>query len=60
MLSEAEVLGHQLRSAREARELSLDQVEQQTRIRAKYIEALEQGNHSALPSAVQARGFLRN
>jgi cytoskeleton protein RodZ len=60
MLSEAEVLGHQLREAREARELTLDKVEQQTRIRAKYIEALEQGNHQALPSAVQARGFLRN
>ncbi|MEP7287585.1 MAG: RodZ domain-containing protein [Chloroflexota bacterium] len=60
MLSDAEVLGDQLRKAREARHLSLDQAEKQTRIRVKYLEALEQGNYVGLPSAVQARGFLRN
>ncbi len=60
MLSDAETLGSELREARQGRELSLDQVEQQIRIRAKFLEALEQGNYAALPSAVQARGFLRN
>jgi len=60
MSSDAETLGSELREARQGRELSLDQVEQQLRIRAKFLEALEQGNYAALPSAVQARGFLRN
>jgi cytoskeleton protein RodZ len=59
-MSEAEVLGSELRAARDGRDLTLDQAEKQTRIRAKYLEALEQGNYAALPSAVQARGFLRN
>ncbi len=59
-MSDAEALGNELREAREGRDLTLEQAEQQTRIRAKFLEALEQGNYSALPSAVQTRGFLRN
>src|SRR5690242_6312205 len=58
-MSDAQVLGSELRAAREARDLTLDQAEQQTRIRVKYLEALEEGNYGILPSAVQARGFLR-
>src|SRR5581483_7878935 len=59
-MSDAEALGSELREARQGRDLTLDQVEQQIRIRAKFLEALEQGNYAALPSPVQARGFLRN
>ncbi len=59
-MSDSETIGSELRAARESRELTLDQAERQTRIRAHYLEALEQGNYSALPSAVQGRGFLRN
>ncbi len=59
-MSDAEALGNDLRQAREARDLTLDQAERQIRIRAKYLAALEQGNYSALPTGVQARGFLRN
>src|SRR5579872_4481844 len=59
-MSDAEVLGSELREARLSRDLTLDQVERQIRIRAKFLEALEQGNNTALPSEVQARGFLRN
>src|SRR5262245_24956063 len=59
-MSDAEALGTELREARQGRDLTLQQAEQQTRIRAKFLEALEQGNYSALPTAVQARGFLRN
>src|SRR5215468_2030225 len=59
-MSDAQVLGSELRAAREARDLTLEQAEQQTRIRSKYLEALEEGNYSVLPSAVQTRGFLRN
>jgi transcriptional regulator with XRE-family HTH domain len=60
MSSEAEALGNELREARQGRDLTLEQAEKQTRIRARFLEALEQGNYSILPSAVQARGFLRN
>ncbi|MDP6792795.1 MAG: DUF4115 domain-containing protein, partial [Anaerolineales bacterium] len=53
-------LGEQLRHARETRGLSLSDLEQTTRIRVKYLRALEQGDLDALPNAVQVRGFLRN
>ena len=41
-------LGRHLRQAREARGLSLRQVERATRIRAKYLRALEQGDLEGL------------
>ena len=52
-------IGEKLRQAREARKLSLEQVAQQTRIRLRFLAALEQGELDSLPSATQARGFLR-
>jgi transcriptional regulator with XRE-family HTH domain len=57
---EVEILGNELREARLRRELSLDEVEQELRIRAKFLAAIENGDYSLLPSQVQARGFLRN
>ena len=53
-------LGEQLRHARELRGLSLRDLEQATRIRAKYLRALEEGNLNVLSTEVQIRGFLRN
>jgi len=53
-------IGDLLREAREARGHSLEDVEKATRIRVKYLEALESGDFGVLPSATQARGFLRN
>ena len=53
-------IGVALRQAREARALTLHEVEMQTRIRQKYLEALEMGDLTALPSPTHARGFLRN
>ncbi|MFN8417823.1 MAG: DUF4115 domain-containing protein [Anaerolineae bacterium] len=58
--SDAELLGNELREARQRLNLTLLQAEKQTRIRVKYLEALENGNYGALPSAVHARGFLRS
>jgi cytoskeletal protein RodZ len=57
---EVEVLGSELRAARLQKELSLEEVEQELRIRAKFLRAIEAGDYSLLPSQVQARGFLRN
>jgi cytoskeletal protein RodZ len=53
-------LGDMLRAAREARGASLADAERETKIRQKYISALEDDNVAALPGPVYARGFLRN
>ncbi|HEV7215219.1 MAG TPA: RodZ domain-containing protein [Chloroflexota bacterium] len=53
-------LGQQLREAREARGLSVDDVARGTRIRAAYIRALEEERFADLPAPVYVRGFLRN
>jgi transcriptional regulator with XRE-family HTH domain len=58
-MADAELLGQMLREARQRMNLSLAQAEKQTRIRAKYLEALEQGSYLVLPSIVHTRGFLR-
>ena len=52
-------LGRLLREARTAGELSLADVESVTRIRQKYLEALESGDFANLPRGAVARGFLR-
>jgi cytoskeleton protein RodZ len=53
-------IGKTLREARERLGLSLEEVERATRIRAHHLLALEAGDLEALPSPVQARGFLKN
>lgn len=53
-------IGHILREARENKGLSLEEAQAQTRINARYLNALENGQYSALPTPVHARGFLRN
>lgn len=52
-------LGDTLREARQHRGLSLGEVESATRIRKKYLEALETGDFEALPAPVYVKGFLR-
>lgn len=54
------MLGDMLREARTSRGLSLSDAERGTRIRQKYLVALEDDNLAALPSPMYARGFLRN
>ncbi|GAB4564588.1 MAG: helix-turn-helix domain-containing protein [Anaerolineae bacterium] len=53
-------LGQWLREAREARGLSLADVEKATRIRQSYLSALEADDWDALPNETVGRGFLRN
>jgi transcriptional regulator with XRE-family HTH domain len=55
----SESVGAKLRQARELRRLTLQQVAEATRVRPHYLQALENNDHSAIPSAAQARGFLR-
>jgi cytoskeleton protein RodZ len=52
-------LGELLRRARNARGLSLAQVEADTRIRRRYLDALEADDLSSLPAPVFTRGLVR-
>ncbi len=53
-------LGAQLKSVRRTAKLSLAQVEQQTKIRQKFLAALEKGDYEEFPGEVYVRGFLEN
>ena len=53
-------IGSQLRQAREARGLSIEDVQKATRIKRIYIEAIEAEQFQALPGPIQARGFVRS
>ena len=53
-------VGEKLRDAREVRGLDLYRVERDTKIRHKFLAALEAGDYADLPGDVYARGFLRN
>lgn len=53
-------LGSILRDAREMKGLTLSEVQEQIRINAQYLDALEQGDYHLLPTQVHVRGFLRN
>ena len=52
-------LGDGLRLARERQGRSLAAMSDQTKVHVKYLTALEQNDHSALPSRVFALGYLR-
>jgi transcriptional regulator with XRE-family HTH domain len=54
-----EQIGKALTQARTARGLTLPDVERDTRISAKYLEALEHGQLDVLPAPVYARAFMR-
>jgi cytoskeleton protein RodZ len=52
-------IGATLREARVRKRLTLQQVEDDTKIRVKYIQAMENEEFDALPGATYAKGFLR-
>jgi transcriptional regulator with XRE-family HTH domain len=52
-------IGTILREARNRREISLAEVEAATRIRLRYLRAIESGEWDALPGGVYTRGFIR-
>ncbi|MHB9145976.1 MAG: RodZ domain-containing protein [Symbiobacteriia bacterium] len=53
-------LGNELRVAREKRGISIADAQTETKIRSRYLEALEQGQFSILPGGVYAKGFLKS
>jgi len=52
-------IGPVLADARKERGLTLDDVEQATKIRKRYLAGLENENYSVLPDAVYTQGFLK-
>lgn len=53
-------IGQKLRQAREAKGLTLHDVQQETKIRERYLEAIEADLPEELPAAVYVRGFIRS
>ncbi|MDD4260829.1 MAG: helix-turn-helix domain-containing protein, partial [Syntrophaceticus schinkii] len=53
-------IGEILRTERESRGLSLIDVEEETKIRAKYLQALEEENYDEIPGEAYCMRFLRN
>ncbi|MBA2632909.1 MAG: DUF4115 domain-containing protein [Chloroflexi bacterium] len=60
MTNQVHKLGEVLRTAREAKGVDLSRVERDTKIRERYLSALERGEYRELPGAVYTKGFLRN
>lgn len=53
-------LGNRLRETREARGLTVEDAERDTRISRRYLQALEDEKFETIPAPVYARGFLRS
>lgn len=53
-------LPERLYEARERKGVDLYRAERETKIRARYLQALEHGEYRELPGAVYTKGFLRN
>ena len=52
-------IGNTLREARVRRNLTLQQVEEDTKIRVKYVQAMENEDFDIMPGAAYVKGFLR-
>jgi len=53
-------LGALLRKARNEKGMSLDDIQELTKIRKRYLEAIESGDHSVLPGTFYVRAFVKN
>ncbi len=52
-------IGNSLREARYRQQLELTEIEQATKIRARYLRALEEESFDVLPAPTYVKGFLR-
>jgi cytoskeletal protein RodZ len=53
-------LGEMLATARSSKGIDLERAARDTKIRSRYLSALEAGDFRSLPGAVYTKGFLRN
>ena len=59
MNTEGKTVGEMLRTAREARKLSVEQVNRETKISVQAVRALEQDDFGSFPSETYLKGFVR-
>lgn len=52
-------LGQQLKEARLAKGLTLDDIQEMTKIRKRYLEAIEAGDYKVLPGSFYVRAFIK-
>jgi cytoskeletal protein RodZ len=52
-------LGQLLRKARTEKNIALEQLQETTKIRKRYLEAIEEGNYSILPGNFYVRAFIK-
>ncbi|OZB97866.1 RodZ domain-containing protein [Paenibacillus sp. XY044] len=52
-------LGQQLKEARLQKGMSLDDVQEMTKIRKRYLEAIEAGDYKVLPGSFYVRAFIK-
>lgn len=55
-----ETIGEILKNAREKKGLTIEKLEEKTRIVARYIKALEDDEFDKLPGEIYIKGFIRN
>ncbi|MFC0215676.1 helix-turn-helix domain-containing protein [Paenibacillus chartarius] len=53
-------LGQLLRKARIEQKISLDELQEVTKIRKRYLEAIEEGNFKVLPGSFYVRAFIKS
>ena len=53
-------VAEQLRAAREAKNLTIEQVAESTKIRTDHLRALEQGNYDVFSAPIYIRGSVKN
>ena len=53
-------VAEQLRSAREAKKLTVEQVADMTKIRTDHIRAIEEGNYNVFSAPIYIRGSVKN
>ncbi|NOV03098.1 helix-turn-helix domain-containing protein [Paenibacillus planticolens] len=53
-------LGYILRKTRLEKKISLDDLQEVTKIRKRYLEAIEEGNYKVLPGSFYVRAFIKS
>ncbi|MGG1551208.1 helix-turn-helix domain-containing protein [Paenibacillus ferrarius] len=53
-------LGYILRKTRLEKKMSLDELQEVTKIRKRYLEAIEEGNYKVLPGSFYVRAFIKS
>ncbi|GGJ56479.1 cytoskeletal protein RodZ [Anoxybacillus voinovskiensis] len=52
-------LGKRLKEAREAKKISLDELQQMTKIQKRYLIGIEEGNYAIMPGNFYVRAFIK-